>query len=220
MKNVPLLIGTIVGTLVLIFGIAFFFSEKTEQQVATTVVDQSQLLADATKISGPENAPITIVEFSDFQCPACRATQSLLKQLMNEKGDKVRIVFRHFPLNDIHPNAQLAAQASEAALSLNAFTDYHYVLFEKQDEWAQKTDKKELLELFGTYAENLKLDKRQFLERIESQTSIQAVKKDQELGTSVNVEATPTFFVNGQKTAAPQLFATVESLLAQKNESN
>jgi protein-disulfide isomerase len=71
---------------------------------------------------------------------------------------------------------------------------------------------------FWNLAENLKLDKRQFL-RIESQTSIQAVKKDQELGTSLNVEATPTFFVNGQKTAAPQLFATVESLLAQKNES-
>lgn len=216
MKNIPLLIGTIVGTLLMIFGIAFFFSGKTEQEQSTAQVDPAQLVADVSKSVGAETAPVTIVEFSDFQCPACKSSQSLLKQLLSQKGDSIRMVYKHFPLSDIHPNAQLAAQASEAALSMGKFWEFHDVLFEKQDEWAKITDKKELVNQFGTYAENLKLDKRQFLERIESQTSIQAVKKDQELGTSVQVEGTPTFFVNGQKTTAPQLFAAVESLTAKK----
>ncbi len=216
MKNIPLLIGTIVGTFLMIFGVAFFFSGKTEQEQSAAQVDPVQLVADASKSVGSESAPVTIVEFSDFQCPACKSSQSLLKQLLSQKGESIRMVYKHFPLTDIHPNAQLAAQAAEAAQGMGKFWEFHDVLFEKQDEWAKITDKKTLINQFATYAENLKLDKRQFLERIESQTSIQAVKKDQELGTSVKVEGTPTFFVNGQKTTAPQLFAAVESLTAKK----
>ncbi len=222
MKNLPLLIGTVLGTIVLIFGVAFFFADpsaSTSNTDALTTEQQASLASGATKQLGSETAPITIVEFSDFECPACGNVEPLVQQLLKDKGDSIRFVYRHYPLQNIHPNALLAAQASEAALSFGKFWEFHHLLFTNQNEWAQITKKEELLAQFATYAENLKLDKRAFLERIETQTTLEAVKKDQELGNSVRVEATPTFFVNGRKTAAPQLSATVESLLKQQGDS-
>ena len=217
MKNLSLLLGTIFGTLLLIVGVAIMFSKTSApiNQSGEVMADQAVLLNGATKIKGPEDAPITIVEFSDFQCPACRAVQPTLAQISQEFPDKVKIVYRHFPLDSIHPNARLAAQATEAALAQGKFWEFHDKLFLAQGEWDKIGNKDELLAKFAAYAEELKIDKQQFLEKIESQEIATIVQSDTEMGNSIPVQATPTFFVNGKMTAAPQLLDTVQSLATQ-----
>lgn len=216
MKNIPLLVGTIVGTIALIVAVAFFFSGPTQTISDTRTIDQAQLVANARNSFGPAEAKVTVVEFSDLQCPACRAAKPLVDQLKSQYPDSVRVVYRHFPLDSIHPNARLAAQASEVAAEQGKFWEYHDLLFNKQDDWAAITNKEELLNIFGEYAAQLQIDKASFLERIESQEVVQRVADDANVGSSVQVDSTPTFFVNGQQTAAPQLISTVESAQSQQ----
>lgn len=215
MKNIPLLLGTIIGTVVLIVAVAFFFSKPDAGTPQATTVDTAMLTENATNTFGSAESSITVVEFSDFQCPSCKAASPLVEQLKNEYADSVYFVYRHFPLDSIHPNARLAGQAAESAAIDGKFWEYHDLLFANQEEWAAITDKKDLLEKFGEYASQLDIDKDTFLERIESEEVIGKVATDSDLGETVSVQGTPTFFVNGQQTAAPQLLSTVESLINQ-----
>lgn len=219
MKNVPLLLGTIFGTILLIVGVAIFFSKSSPvAQPSATPVDQSILLEDASKVKGKTEAAITVVEFSDFQCPACKGYQPMIQQLESQYPDTLKVVYKHYPLDQIHPNARFAAQASEVALEMGKFWEFHDKLFATQDDWSKIADKKELFTKFASYAEELKIDKAKFLEKIESDSIAQKVQKDKEVGDKVDVQATPTFFINGVKTAAPQLLETVESLQAQQKK--
>ncbi len=216
MKNVPLLLGTIFGTLLMIVVVAVLFSRSTPaSKSGEVVVDQSQLLQGATKVKGPEAAPITVVEFSDFQCPACKASQPLVDQIIKTYPDKVKVVYRHFPLDSIHPNARLAAQAAEVALAQGKFWEFHDKLFTTQTDWEKISNKDELKAKFADYAAEFKLDKQAFMEKIEAPEAAQAVKVDSDYGSSLSIQATPTFFVNGKMTAAPQLLETVKSLADQ-----
>jgi protein-disulfide isomerase len=212
MKNLPLLIGTIVGTLVLIFGIAIFFSGSTSP-AGQAVVDPAQAIGDARNTKGPEDAPVTIVEFSDLECPACRVAQPLVDQIVAEYPEQVRLVFRHFPLDSIHLNARLAAQSAEVAAQYGQFWEYQDLLFNSQSEWEEITSRDELKELFSQYAEQLEIDKTEFASKIDSQQVVDAVQADVASALQLGVNATPTFYVNGVQTSAPELRATVESVL-------
>ena len=211
MKNLPLLLGTLVATAALIFGVVLVFSKNTTQQQA--VVDQSELITQDVHAKGSDDAPVTIVEFSDFQCPACRVTQSVVNQVLAQYPDQVRLIYRHFPLNQIHPNAQLAAQASEAAAEMDNFWNYHDLLFENQSIWSQLEKKEDLVEQLAVYAEELGIDKATFLERIESDHIKSLVNEDLIAGGQLNIQGTPTFYVNGQPSPASQLIQIVESVI-------
>ncbi|MDQ3008706.1 MAG: DsbA family protein [bacterium] len=205
MKNLPLLIVTVIGTLALIIGIAVAFSSSATE---TQIVDQAQLIGDARLAKGPAEAKVTIVEFSDLQCPACRAVQPLLAQILAEYPDDVRLVYRHFPLISIHANAQPAAQASEVALAEGKFWEFHDLLFERQLEW-EALSNDEVKQKFGDYAAELGIDKESFIARIESEAARSAVSQDVGLANQLRVDSTPTFFLNGQKVAAPQQLPTL-----------
>src|SRR5258708_2856238 len=133
MKNIPLLVGTLVGTLLLVVGLAFFFSGSSTPKV----VDSKILVGNTKNVKGPDNAKVTVVEFSDLQCPACKATEPWVQQLFSTDGDKVRFVYRHFPLSEIHKNALLAAWAAEAAAASGKFWQFHDMMFSTQEEWAE-----------------------------------------------------------------------------------
>ena len=216
MKNIPLLIGTIVGTLLLIVGISILFSSQDQLVEGPVEVDQAVLLADASNIKGAplDEAEVIIVEFSDFQCPACRAAQPLVQQIVDAYPEQVSLVFRYFPLDTVFPNSRWAAHAAAVAAEYDLFWEMSEVLFEKQPEWGQISSRDELKARFAEYAEELAIDKEEFLERIEASDIAQNVSKDSELGRSISVNATPTFFVNGERMSAPQLLQTVDSLLA------
>jgi protein-disulfide isomerase len=233
MKNIPLLLGTIIGTLVLIVVVATMFSggSSTTDQIDQNA-DQSVLMEGARHILIPgssvksneeatdepetTNQRITIVEFSDFQCPACKASQPAVENVKLKYPDQIQLVYRHFPLDSIHPNARLAAIASEAVASLDEtkFWPFHDVLFEQQQVWSEISDRQELKDTFTSYATQLGLDSQEFLEKMDDNSVAELVNTDVALGTRLGVNSTPTFYVNGIKTSAPQLQATVEQLLS------
>jgi len=137
---------------------------------------------------GPDHAPVTIIEFSDFQCPYCRQVQPTLKRLMAEYEGKVRLVFRDFPLRNIHPQAQKAAEAAQCAAEQHKFWPYHDRLFATTS--LQLDDLKK-------YAQELGLNLEQFTTCMETGKHAAGVDEDMRDGQNAGVNATPTFFVNG-----------------------
>ncbi len=213
MKNIPLLLGTIFGSIALIFAVGFLFSRTPTSN--TTAVDRAVLEADLTNVKGAtESAKVTVVEFSDFQCPACRATEPLVDQLAQEFADSVSFSYRHFPLESIHPNARAAALAAEAAATQNSFWPYHDLLFDKQDEWTPIANQNELRTVFISYAKSLDLNADQFATALDSPEVEARVNADTALANQLKVNSTPTFFVNGEPTSTIKLRETITSLLS------
>lgn len=233
MKNISLLIGTILGTLLLIVGVSFMFSSTSNNPEEILSVDPQVAAGEARNAkmvepiategetstssgSTDQNSEIiTVVEFSDFQCPACKAASPLADLVTSTYPGKVRFIFRNFPLDNIHPNARNAAIAAEAVASINKdkYWEMHDLLFENQEVWSKAKNRQELNDIFVTYMDKLDIDRTQFLERIEDNSVIQLVTNDSNTGTQLGVNSTPTFYVDGVKVSAPQLLSTVESLV-------
>jgi protein-disulfide isomerase len=145
---------------------------------------------DPARTRGPEGAPVTIVEWSDFQCPFCREAQTVLGRLLAEFPEQVRLVFKDFPLRS-HEMAVPAALAARCAGDQGRFWEYHDLLFVAQPAFARD-------ELVG-YARRLGLDGPRFTECLDAARFQEDVMTDQREGRAAGVRATPTFFVNGQK---------------------
>ncbi len=147
---------------------------------------------------GPEEAPITIVEFSDFECGYCRKVYPTLLQIRNEYDSEVKIVFKHFPLS-FHKNALLAHRAAISAGEQGKFWEMHDLIFENFKDLSRET----MLE----YASRLNLNSPQFEETLDSQTSKDLIDRDIILGRDNGVTGTPVFFVNGRKLVGAQPFS-------------
>jgi Na+/H+ antiporter NhaA len=141
-------------------------------------------------IRGPMNAPITLVEYGDLECPFCGRAEPVLRELLADFGD-LRYVWRHLPLRDVHPHAQLAAEATEAAASQEHFWEMHDLLFEHQDALRAP-------DLQG-YAEKLGLDVERFVEDLRKHTVAARVADDVDSADLSGVSGTPTFFINGRR---------------------
>ncbi|MFT7580954.1 MAG: protein-disulfide isomerase [Myxococcota bacterium] len=153
---------------------------------------------------GPKDAKVTLVEFSDFECPYCAGAADALSQVKKAHGDKVRIVFRQFPLS-FHSKAHLAAQASLEARAQGKFWPFHDLLFANQD----KLDRASL----EGFAETAGLDLGKFKAALDAGTHAAAVDADLKLGEKVGVSGTPSMFVNGQRVSNPADFATISALI-------
>lgn len=138
---------------------------------------------------GPSKAPVTLVVYSDFECPYCSKAAEICFRLKQEFGDQLRLVFRHFPLRDIHPSAELAAQAAEAAAAQGVFWEMHDLLFANQKNLSP--------EVVVQLAIECDLDLEQFGEELEKGQHWDAVEADLRLGKKEGVEGIPSFFVNG-----------------------
>jgi len=139
---------------------------------------------------GPADAPVTLVEYGDFECPYCGQAEPVVRELLAEVGD-VRYVWRHLPLNDVHPRAQLAAEAAEAAAARDAFWEMHDLLLDHQDA-LRPTD------LIG-YAERLGLDVERFTKDLRKHTGAARIAQDVDSADMSGVSGTPTFFINGRR---------------------
>ena len=142
-------------------------------------------------VRGPGSAPLTLVEYGDFECPHCGRAYDVVKALEEDLGPQLRVVFRHFPLATIHPYAETAAQAAEAAGEQGKFWEMHDILFENQEALAAEN----LLE----YAQALALDRTEFEEALRNGRHLPRVKEDFMSGVRSGVNGTPGFFVNGQR---------------------
>jgi protein-disulfide isomerase len=139
--------------------------------------------------AGPDDAPVTLVEYGDYECPYCGMAHPIVKAAQRELGSQLRFVFRHFPLAEAHPHARVAAQAAEAAAAQGRFWEMHDMLFEHQDALEPE-------DLVG-YAKSLGLDTARFARDLEAGTYAKRVRDDFRNGVRSGVNGTPTFFVNG-----------------------
>jgi protein-disulfide isomerase len=142
-------------------------------------------------VIGPRTAPVTLVEYGDFECPFCGQAHLVLQELLAEADDRVRLAFRHFPLTQIHPHAQRAAEASEAAATQGQFWPYHDMLYENQQALEDE-------DLIG-YAQKLGLDLDRYQLELLQGLHAPRVREDFLSGVSSGVNGTPTFFINGRR---------------------
>jgi protein-disulfide isomerase len=161
-----------------------------------TAVPVVEVDVDDDPSKGPKDAPVTIIEFSDFQCPYCaRFAEETLPQILENYGDKVLYVYRDYPLTQMHTNAQKAAEAGECAHEQGAFFEYHYLMFENQDVLD--------VDSLKGYAASLSLDTEAFNECLDSGKYADEVEEDLRDGQKAAIEVgrqslgTPTFFING-----------------------
>jgi protein-disulfide isomerase len=164
-------------------------------------------VSDRDHAQGDAHAMLTLVEYGDYQCPYCGRAYPIVKGVQRRLGPKLRFVFRNFPLGEIHPHAQHAAEAAEAAAGQGRFWEMHDALFEHQGS----LDDRHLVQ----YAEALELDRDRLQRDLASHTYADRVREDFMSGVRSGVNGTPTFFVNGVRhNHAWDVESLVEALLA------
>ncbi len=165
------------------------------RQVGRTAEDILDLAVDVDPeydhIRGPDDAPVTLVEYGDFECPYCGQAESAIRELLAAHGDDVRYVWRHLPLTDVHPTAQLAAEASEAAAAQGRFWEMYDTLLAHQDELSPRD--------LARHAASIGLDVERFREALRRRDYAGRVSEDVASADESGVSGTPTFFINGRR---------------------
>ena len=146
-------------------------------------------VSDSDHIAGPSDAPVTLVEYGDFECPYCGQAYPIVKQVQDQMGDRLRFVFRNFPLGQIHPHAERAAETAEAAGDQGKFWEMHSKLFENQ----RALHLKSLL----SYAAHIGLDVGRVKGELSEGAHTERVQQHFMSGVRSGVNGTPTFFING-----------------------
>lgn len=190
------------------------------QQAPTVAAPPQYVDVEVGKLPllGDKNAKVTIVEFSDLQCPFCKAyvddTHAQIKKNYIDTG-KVKFAFRHYPLSTIHPLAQMAGEATECANEQGKFWEMHDKIFEDQDTWSPKAEA-DAKTAFGEYAGELGLDTDKFLACLDEEKYAQNVKDDLAAGQAVQVDGTPAFFVNGYRITGAMPYSEFEKIIEQE----
>jgi Na+/H+ antiporter NhaA len=158
--------------------------------VAEDMLDLSdEVDPERDHVRGPDSAPVTLVEYGDYQCPYCGQAEIVIRELLDEFGDELRYVWRHLPLNDVHSNAQMAAEAAEAAGAQGAFWPMHDKLLASQDELTPRDLKR--------YAEELNLDIERWWDELRRHQHADRIADDVASADASGVAGTPSFFING-----------------------
>jgi protein-disulfide isomerase len=169
--------------------------EVRARQVGRTAEDILDLDEDVDPkrdhIRGSDDAPVTLVEYGDFQCPYCGQAEQTIRELLSRQGGDVRYVWRHLPLNDVHPNAQVAAEASEAAAAQGKFWEMYDMLLSHQGDLRLRD--------LVRYAEELGLDTERFRDELRRRVYTARVAEDVASADESGVTGTPTFFINGRR---------------------
>jgi protein-disulfide isomerase len=138
---------------------------------------------------GPQHAPVTLIEYGDFECPNCKQAAPAVKLLLQEFTERVCFIFRHYPLEEVHPHALRAAEAAECAGSQGKFWQMHDLLFDNQQHLK--------LPQLQSYAEKLQLDMARYVAEMDDEIYLQRIREHQQSGHASGVRGTPTFYING-----------------------
>ncbi len=186
----------------IIIGVVVIFSGST---TPTTSGDKKDALvrANSNKIE-VKDAKVTLVEFGDYQCPACGAAAPVIEKIINDYKGKMTFVFRHFPLPQ-HQNGKLGSEAAEAAGEQGKYWEMNDILYSRQIEWSESNN---AIDYFVKYAAELKLDTAKFKKSIVDYKFDEKIKADQTDGQTLGVNSTPTFFLNGEKIVGGQSYDT------------
>lgn len=170
-------------------------------------------LNDSDWKRGNPDAKVVLVEYSDFQCPACAVYFPVVEQLLKDYPDKILFVYRHFPLTQIHKNANLAAYAAEASGKQGKFWEMYEKIFQSQRLWSDADNAKQT---FLGYARDLFLDETAFLQDLESNVVKEKVFKDYQTGLQHQVDGTPSFFLNGKRIKNPAGYEAFKKIIEQE----
>ncbi len=174
---------------VLLIGGSFIYSNKVAEQANEGVVLEA-------RVKGNPEAKTVLVEYSDFQCPACAQFYPVVKEIMEEHGDDLKVEYKHFPLINIHPMATPAAKAAEAAGVQGKFWEMHDKLFDNQATWSRSSNASAF---FNQYAEELGLDVAKFKLHMDSSVIADAISKSFNEARDLGFTGTPTFLLNGEQ---------------------
>ncbi len=187
------------GIILIAILVIAVISVRTLRKPGNSMAPTASQVSDQAKVKGPTNAKITLVEYSDFQCPACQAAVPLVHELLAKYPNDIQVVYRHFPLQ-MHLWSPVAHQSAECAHSQGKFWEYHDLLYDKQKEWsgqANPTDK------FLEYAKSISLNIDQFASCLSDPKITEKVNADRNNGESIQIKSTPTFFLNGERLVGP-----------------
>lgn len=205
-KNILWAVATFFAIIVGLWGV---WSLMTQPKSTDSQKKVDVAVSETDHVKGPDNAPVTIVEYSDLQCPACRAYAPLVKSILEKNPETVKLVYRHFPL-EMHKHALAASYAAEAAGKQGKFFEYHDILFDRQGEWETS---KNVSNDFLKYAKELKLNEAQFKKDSSSKEVKDFVEDQRQSGIGLQVNATPTFFINGLKVQNPNSLEEFQKLI-------
>jgi protein-disulfide isomerase len=201
----------LVGALILIATLGLvFYSVQNKNQVEDTAVKTFSINADDHTL-GNKDSKVVLIEYSDLQCPSCKAYAPVLEQVVAEYGDRILFVYRHFPLTQIHFASIAASTAVESADNQGKFWEMQKIIFENQDTWA-KAGATEAEKIFIGYAGDLGLDVAKFTTDLKSEAIQAKITADLTSGREAGVDGTPSFFLNGKKIAPRSLEAFQEEL--------
>jgi protein-disulfide isomerase len=196
----------VLGVAILALGGIFVYSssksEKTDTGTVGTVTNHS---------TGKLDSKVEVLEYADFQCPACGQFFPLVNAVKEQYKDRVKFTYRHFPLDSIHQNARAAARAAEAASQQGKFWEMHDLLYQNQQAWESTSDP---LTVFTGYASQLALDTEAFKAYYVSESANASINADLKEGQSKGVNGTPTFFIAGVKVENDDL-STLEKFSAE-----
>lgn len=187
--------GILVG-IILALGLVFVFTNKKTD--APSSGDGKVQLSNHTLGRNEKN--VKLVEYGDYQCPYCGEYHPIIKQVAEKYNAEISFQFRHFPLKNIHQNAQAASRAAEAAAKQGKFWEMHDLLFEQQSSWSQSTA---AYSIFEGYAKQLSLDTTKFKQDYQSSEVNDIINADYNEGVRLKVDSTPAFFLQGKRLDNP-----------------
>jgi len=194
-----ILIGIGVVTVILIAVAVFSLGGSNGLSGTNNTADQKPkdlkvLIKSDSHVDGPANAKVSVVEFGDFQCPACGSAYPVVSQIEQNYKGKIKFVFRNYPL-PVHKNAKVAAEAAEAAGAQGKFFQMYHKLYDNQKSWSDSNNA--LDEYFVKYAKEIGLDVNKFSSEVKASKYADKIQNDMNDGNAVGVSATPTFYING-----------------------
>lgn len=185
----------VVGIIIIVF-VGFLVFKNNDKASAPSTSNAKP----THHVRGDTASKVTLLEYGDFQCPACGQYFPVVEQVFEKYKDKIQFQFRHFPLESLHPNAYAASRAAEAAGKQGKFWEMYTQLYSNQTEWASS---KSPNSLFNTYAKNIGLNVTQFDNDFKSASVNDAIQADKNAGDKQKVDSTPTFTLNGTKIENP-----------------
>jgi len=184
------------------------YIDRLKQEASVSILlsrPKVEVAADPSRLRGDPDAPVTIVEFADFQCPYCGVAEATLKRVLEKYQGKVQFGFRDFPLRELHPQAQSAAEASRCAGDQGKFWEYHDVLFANQGDLSQNA--------YAEHARKIGLDVARFQACLDSGRFKPLIESDLQSGMAAGVTGTPAFYVNGAMLSGAQPASEFESII-------
>lgn len=207
-KKIGLWTGVGVVIVLAILGLAFVVNSPSSSSTTSGITVPAK--ADKEFSKGDPKSKVTLIEYGDFQCPACAQYHPMVKKLLEEEGNKLHFVYRYFPLINAHQNARISAQAGYAAYKEGKFWEMFDVLYENQNDWAQAIDPQSV---FVSYAQKIGLNTNKFLTDLKLNETSKFIDDSLNAATTLGLQSTPSFFINGQKIENPNTYEDFKKLV-------